>query len=471
MKKFHNINGPYVRSSNSTDKIMIHLFISLLPIIIFPFYKNGIYLYINGYANVYEMFKPLLFIIIGGLSSFLFETLYYKFIKRNSWKDSIKNKYAVFPGLFLSLVVPLNTPISILIIGSFIATVVGKLMYGGFGNNIFNPALIGCLFIMAIYSSNIGTYLNNYEIDTVSSATPLTNQVLVDKVSYENLIGPYGSLYNFFTGMIPGSVGETCSLLIIISFFYLAFAKVIKVRIPIIYVGTVFILTYFIGTMNGLGIWYPLFQILSGGLLFGAVFMATDPVTSPVTKIGQVLYGVTLGILTVLFRYLTSAPEGVMTSILTVNMLVFIFDKIGIKAKGKDIKWIIYLLIIGIIFIISLSLKNVINTKNVDNNFELISVNEENGNKVYLVNEVGNGGKINIEIVLNDNKVISYKVLSHNETKAYYSKIEESNYIQKLVENSNKLNSVDTVSGATISSSALKKALQNVLELEGIYEK
>lgn len=471
MKKFHNINGPYVRSSNSTDKIMIHLFISLLPIIIFSFYKNGIYLYINGYANVYEMFKPLLFIVIGGLSSFLFETLYYKFIKHNSWLDSIKNKYAIFPGLFLSLVVPLNTPILILIIGSFIATVVGKLMYGGFGNNIFNPALIGCLFIMAIYSSNIGTYLNNYEIDTVSSATPLTNQVLVDKVSYENLIGPYGSLYNFFTGMIPGSVGETCSLLIIISFFYLAFAKVIKVRIPIIYVGTVFILTYFIGTMNGLGIWYPLFQILSGGLLFGAVFMATDPVTSPVTKIGQVLYGVTLGILTVLFRYLTSAPEGVMTSILTVNMLVFIFDKIGIKAKGKDIKWIIYLLIIGIIFIISLSLKNVINTKNVDNNFELISVNEENGNKVYLVNEVGNGGKINIEIVLNDNKVISYKVLSHNETKAYYSKIEESNYIQKLVKNSNKLNSVDTVSGATISSSALKKALQNVLELEGIYEK
>ena len=199
--------------------------------------------------------------------------------------------------------------------------------------------------------------------------------------------------------------------------------------------------------------------------------MATDPVTSPVTKIGQVLYGLTLGILTVLFRYLTTAPEGVMTSILTVNMLVFIFDKIGLKAKEKDIKWIIYLLIIGIIFIISLSLKNVINTKNIDNNFELVSINEENGNTIYLVNETGNGGKINIEVVLNDDKVISYKVLSHNETKAYYSKIEESNYIQKLVENSDKLNSVDTVSGATISSSALKKALQNVLELEGIYEK
>lgn len=471
MKKFHKINGPYIKDNNSTDKIMLHLFISLLPIIIFSFYKNGIYLYINGYATISEMFKPLIFIIIGGLSSFIFETLYYKLIKHNTWQESIKNKYAIFPGLFLSLVLPLNTPISILIVGSFIAISLGKLIYGGFGNNIFNPALIGCLFVMAIYSSNIGTYLNKYEIDTISSATPLTNQVLVDKVNYENLVMPYGSLYNFMIGMIPGSVGETCSILIIISFIYLAFTKVIKIRIPVIYVGTVFILTFLIGKMNGLGIWYPTFQILSGGLLFGAVFMATDPVTSPVTKIGQTLYGVTLGILTVLFRYLTSAPEGVMTSILTVNMLVIIFDKIGVRTKEKDNKWIIYLLIIGIIFIISLSLKNVINTKNIDNNFELVNVKEENGNKIYLVNEIGNGGKINIEIILNNDKVISYKVLSHNETKTYYSKIEESKYIQKLIENSNKLNSVDTVSGATISSSALKKALENVLELEGIYEK
>lgn len=466
MKNFHLEKGPFLKCKNNSDKIMLNLLIALLPIILFSFYKNGIYLFINGYANVFQMFYPLLFILIGGISTFVFETLYHKFILHKSFKDSIKGNYALIPGIFLSLILPLNTPISILIVGCLITSVI-KMLYGGFGHNIFNPALIGCLFIMALYSGNIGSYVNSYEVDVISSATPLTNVTMVDRVNYQNVITPYGSLWTFFFGMIPGSVGETCSFLIILSFIYLAITKTIKVRIPLFYIGTVFVLTLFIGRMNGLSSWYPLFQVLSGGLLFGAVFMATDPVTSPVTKIGQSLYGILLGILTVVFRMFTSAPEGVMTSILTLNMFVFIIDKIGYKLKDKKHIIIFYLIIIGMIFMLTLVFKNSINNEKVDSNFEVINTKVEDNKKIYIVNQKGNGGNINIEITLEDGKVVSYEVLSHNETPAYYDKVIKEDYINKLVQNSSDLNNVDTVSGATISSKALKKALENVLAMEG----
>ena len=467
MKKIHLKNGPFLKSNQSNDKMMFHLLISLIPIILFTFYKNGIYLYLEHEVNLFEMFYPLFFILIGSFSSFFFETIYHKIFLHQNLKEAIIGNYAYMPGLFMSLVLPLSTPISVLIIGTLFAVILGKMLYGGFGNNVFNPALIGCLFIMALYPSLIGSYANSFEIDTISSATPLTNVALVDKVNYHNVVKPYGNLWTFFFGMIPGSVGETCSLLILVSFLYLAFTKTIKVRIPIFYVGTVFVLTFFIGRMNGLSIWYPLFEVLSGGLLFGAVFMATDPVTSPVTKMGQILYGILLGILTVMIRLCTSAPEGVMTSILTMNMFVFILDKIGSTFKSKNDWIIVILVIIGLIFSLSLCLVNTLNTKNTDHSFEVVSKETKNDETIYVVNQKGNGGNIHIQITLKNHQVINYEVLSHSETKAYYSKVEAQNYIQTLIQEWNHLENVDTVSGATISSKALKNALENVLELEG----
>ena len=469
MKKIHLLSGPFIKSNNSTSKMMIHLFIALLPIILFSFYKNGIYLYVNNYISFYEMFYPLIFVIVGGLTSFIGEALYHKLFLHKNIKECFKGNYGIFPGLFLSLILPLKTPLLMLILGSFIASIVGKMIYGGFGNNIFNPALIGLLFLAALYSGSMGSYLNAYEIDTISGATPLTNLATVEEVNYESVVSPYGSLWNFLFGMIPGSVGETCSILLILSFIYLSLTKVIKSKITIFYVGTVFVLTFIIGSINGFTIWYPLFQILSGGLLFGAVFMATDPVTSPVTDMGQILYGICLGLLTVIFRFFTSAPEGVMTSILTMNMFVFIIDKIG--SKNKNRKTIIYAFMCLFLITFSFITGYFVNKKSVDNNFEVISITTNNYGRTYLVNEKGNGGNIKIEITLHGSKVVSYKVLEHNETKAYYSKVESSKYIEKLIENSNNLNNVDTVSGATISSKALKKALENVLELEKNYEK
>ena len=452
--------GPFIKSKNSTDKMFKNLFIALITIILFSFYKNGILPFINNKTDVIGLFYPLIFIFIGSLSAYLIEYIYCKIFNKKSCGS-------IFPGLFIALVLPINTPILILIFGVFIGVILGKMLYGGFGNNIFNPALIGCLFILTAYSSvitNNGGYLNSYELDTVASATPLSNEV-IGIGDYDTLVKPYGNLIDFFVGTIPGSVGETSSLLCLLGLIYLGYKKVIKIKIPIIYIGTVFVITYILGLINGLGIWYPLFQIFSGGLMFGAVFMATDPVTSPTTSLGQIIYGLCLGIITVICRFLTPYPEGVLTSILLMNMFVFILDKLGIKTKNYIKKSvisisIILVLIIPLIFTINSSYKN---TK--DQDFNIVEKTTTNNITKYVATQKGFKGNIKASVEIKDNKIISYEVLESNDD--YMSIVEKENYIDKLKNNPD----IDTVAGATRTSSALKKLLINVMKDSDIYER
>lgn len=469
MKTFDVKKGPFLNSKNKTSKMMLHLFIALLPIIIFTFYKNGVIPYRAGLTDVKGLFLPLTVIILPALTSYLTEMLYASIFLRKDALQYVKNSFSFYPGLFLGLIMPLNTPFSMLILGAFIATLVGKLLFGGFGNNIFNPALVGRIFIITAYAITFGKYAyhNSYELDTIASSTPLTNASIVEGIgSYNELVRPYGSLMNFFIGTIPGAVGETSALLCIIAFIYLTLTKTIKWRIPVFYVGTVFIMAFIIGLFNNLERTYSLFQILSGGLMFGAVFMATDPVTSPTTYVGQSLYGISLGILTIVFRHLTPYPEGVLTSILTMNMLVFIIDKIGVRARfnfKKSLPYfstlIVLLLVISCYIGLSYRKSNDIET---DPNFQIYS-KEINGNTVtYMVGEKGYSSTLKAKIVIKDDNVISYEVLEQNDS--YYSKITQANYLDTLVKNQNKLNEVDTIAGVTFTSNGLKKMLNYTLE-------
>ena len=250
--------GPFLRSKNSTNKIMLHLLVALLPIIIFTVYKNGYIPYSHGLISFIEMFNPLLTIFIGALTSFVVESIYALILKK---KNYIKNSYAFFPRLFLALILPLHTPIYIVVIGSVIASI-SKIIFGGFGKNMFNPALVGYLFIILVFSSILTTdnYFNQYELDTISSPTPLTNASMVSGIgSYDELVEPYGDLSNFLIGTIPGSLAETSALLCIVAYIYLSFTKTIKWRIPLVYVATVFIITFGIGRLLGEGVYYPLY--------------------------------------------------------------------------------------------------------------------------------------------------------------------------------------------------------------------
>ncbi|MEG2028487.1 MAG: RnfABCDGE type electron transport complex subunit D [Bacilli bacterium] len=465
MNKVVTKKGPFIKDNNSTFKIMRNLFIALLPIILFSFYKNGYLPYKNKDVGISGLFYPLVFIILPALNGFIIELFWSKFIlKRDGIEvlNTVKSSFSIFPGLFLGLILPMNTPLLIVILGSFFATVIGKLIYGGFGNNIFNPALVGRLFIISTYALTIvnnGGYLNASELDAITKATPLSN-IVSGIGSYETLVKPYGSLMNFFIGTIPGSMGETSALLCLIGLIYLLFTKVIKWIIPFTYIITVFIITYFIGTINGVGIWYPLFQILSGGLMFGAIFMATDPVTSPVTKIGQTLYGLLLGLLTVIFRYLTPFPEGVLTSILTMNMLVLILDKIGFKARFKK-KYIFIPLTIVIILIATISLYIGTTFSKPKSDFNIISKTKKNNITTYIVTNKGYSSDIKAKIELKDNKILKYEIIYQNDS--FYKTIENNDYINKLIKNQNAINEMDTVSGATVTSTALKKILLNVI--------
>lgn len=324
--------GPFIKDNNRTKKMMNHLLIALTPIILFAFIKNGLLPYKKGYTNLYGMIYPLIFILVPTISAFLFEIIF-GLITRKKIKYLINNNYSIFQGLFLGLILPLNTPLLIVVLGTLVSSIIEKIIFRVSRKNIFNPALVGRLFIITIFAATItsnGGYLNPYEINTITTSTPLTNASVVNGIgTYETLVKPYGRLLNMFIGNIPGSVGETSTLLCLLAFIYLTYFKVIKWKIPVTYILTVFAITYVIGGSNDLGIWYPLFQIFTGGLMFGAVFMATDPVTSPTTPIGQILYGIFLGILTVIFRYLTPFPEGTMISILIMNMLVMVLDNIG----------------------------------------------------------------------------------------------------------------------------------------------
>lgn len=464
------MTGPYIKNKNSTNKIMSHLIIALLPIILFSFYKNGIIPFIHNKTDILSMIYPLIFILIGTLSTVLFEGLYVKFIlKEKDLKNYLANSYSFIPGLFLSLILPINTPISILVLGAFVSSIIGKMLFGGFGNNVFNPALIGRLFIISTYAiviTNNGGYLNSYEIDTISSATPLSNASMIEGIgTYETLVAPYGNLSDFFIGTIPGALGETSALLCILAFLYLTITKTIKWRIPVFYIGTVFVMTLLIAISNGLGIWYPLFQILSGGLLFGAIFMATDPVTSPTTPIGQVIYGLLLGILTVVFRYLTPYPEGVLTSILTMNMLVFIIDKIGLKGR-LDYKKIMlpFIILFILILVIPIGISSKYNKieKVKDPNYNIISSEKVGNNVTYVVTQKGYVGNIKAEIIINNSKILSIEILEQNES--FYQKIIDTDYIDKLLKEQNNIEDIDTISGVTVTSNALKKMVINTLE-------
>lgn len=466
MKEFKVKNGNYLKSKEKTSNMMYTILIILTFFILFSTYKNGIYPVIKGYGNLYLIFKPLIFAVVASLCGLLTEYIYYLIRKKK--KDIFElfsEDFAIIPGVFLSLVISINTPVYLLILGSVIASL-SKVLMGGFGKNKLNPALAGSIFITVIFSSLVGGYLNPYEVDTLSSATPLSNMTAGGYVlTYNNLVAPFGNLLDFFFGNIPGSIGETCSLLCIVSFIYLTYKKIIKWRIPVFYVLTVVVISLIICLTKDIGLWFILFNILSGGLLFGAVFMATDPVTTPITRIGQIISGIILGIITMIIRYLTPLPEGVLISILIVNIITILINYLSIKLYNKKIIKIISLVLS---IIITLLVGIIINTKVLnkvpDDNFSILSKTKNNNITTYEVLGRGYSGKnsIKLKIIFTNNSITNIELLKSNET--YTSMIIDNNYLDKIKNNQNNLDDLDTISGCTYTTKYLKEIVLKTIE-------
>lgn len=371
MRKFLLEKGPYARcvdeNINSSTRMMNNLLLSLCPIIIFAWVVYGILPYTLGATNdLYVFFRPLVNVLIGALSSVLFEALYFFFFKGiknfKTLVDETYHSFGIIPGVIIALLFPSTVPFYYIILSCFIGNIIFKMLFGGLGYNIFNPAGVGYVVIATCFSGVIASCLqeqaalltpifNLQNLSVISSSTPLNNLKALAStygkflMTYEEACGAYGGLFNLFIGFKNGTMGEVSSLLCIVSCVYLICTKVINWRIPVLYVGTVFGICWIIAIVNGIegalgGIWFPAFNVCTGGVLFGAVFMATEPVTSPKSVHGKSIFAVALGIFTVLLRLHGMYPEGVLTSILFVCLFTPFIDKFASinRSSFKDKK-------------------------------------------------------------------------------------------------------------------------------------
>lgn len=308
-------SSPHIRNTDSIPSAMRDVIIALLPALVTS-------LYFFRWASL----KIILTCVVVAI---LCEVICRKVMKREA---SIHDNSAIVTGLLLAFCLPPAIPVWIAGIGAVVAIVLGKQLFGGLGNNIYNPALIGRAFLTAAWPVAMTTW--SAPIDGVTTATPLgiikeagKLQALGDTGAYQELIKHLPALGDMLIGNIGGSLGETSAFALIIGGLYLLYRGHVDWRIPFTYIGTVFILTVIIGFYTGQGMWYPLFHVLAGGLMLGAFFMATDWVTSPITKKGKVIFGLGCGLLTVLIRTKGGYPEGVCYSILLMNTVTPLIDR------------------------------------------------------------------------------------------------------------------------------------------------
>lgn len=304
-------SSPHIRGDFRTSRIMMDVVLALMPALAVGVFVLG--------------FRALLVTLVCVATAIAAEWGYALVTKG---RQTIIDGSAAVTGVLLALTLPHTVPLWQAALGSVFAIVVAKALCGGLGQNIFNPALAGRAFLMLIFPLGLTRYQG---LDGVTAATPLHHMVMPSL--------PEESLLDMFLGNCPGSIGELSALALLLGGAYLVIRKVISPRIPVAYLATMAVLTLVFHKTDAPVQWM-LYSLLSGGVMLGAIFMATDYATSPATAMGQWIYGVGCGILTVVFRYFGLFPEGVTYAILLMNAFVWIIDRytaprrFGVKKGG-----------------------------------------------------------------------------------------------------------------------------------------
>ena len=315
-------SSPHAHSKTTTKVIMRDVVIALIPALIAAIYFFG--------------FRALTLTMVSVFGCTFFEWLYRKLMKK---PHTIGDWSAAVTGVLIAFVCPVSLPFWTVLIADFFAIVLVKQLFGGIGMNIVNPALAARAFLFSWPSLMSGTWvtpgtwlpaLSAPVVDGVTAATPM------ESLAVGQL--PAESLLDLFLGKIGGSLGEVSALALILGGVYLLIRRVISLRIPLAYLLTVAVLTFVFPLGGNDRLLWMACQLLSGGLLLGAIFMATDYTTSPVTRGGQIAYGIGCGLLTVALRYFGSYVEGVSYAILIMNCCVGFFDKLGIPKRFGLVK-------------------------------------------------------------------------------------------------------------------------------------
>ena len=304
-------SSPHIRSNEDTRSIMLDVIIALLPALAWSVYCFG--------------WKALLLTAVSVVSCVFFEWAYRKLMKKSCMVGDLS---AVVTGILLSFVCPVDLPWWVIIIGAFFSIVVVKQLYGGIGCNFLNPALAGRAILLASYATAMTTWtLPTSKIDTVvSTATPLAIMKEGTVEKFTELTANY-SVADMFIGRVGGSLGEVSALALLLGGAWLLIRKVISWHTPVAFIGTVAILTLISAPAGIDNVQYMLYNVFGGGLMLGAIFMATDYATSPVTKPGQLIFGLGCGLLTCFIRRFGSYPAGVCYSILIMNCTTWLLDK------------------------------------------------------------------------------------------------------------------------------------------------
>ena len=307
-------SNPHIRGSETTRSIMLDVIIAMLPALAFACFNFG--------------FRALTLTAVSVIGCMFFEWLYRKLMKKS---QSIGDLSAVVTGMLLALTCPVHMPYWMILIGDFFAIILIKQLFGGIGKNFINPALGGRAMLVASYAGTMTSWVDpsgpkaplvGAGADVITTATPLA---MMKGGNFEALLETY-DVADMFLGQIPGSLGEVSAIALLIGGIYLMWRKVINWQIPVAYIATVAVLS-FLFPKAGTGLEWMLYSVFGGGLFLGAFFMATDYATSPVTKKGQLIFGIGCGLFTVLIRYFGSYNEGVCYSIMVMNLLVALIDK------------------------------------------------------------------------------------------------------------------------------------------------
>lgn len=318
--KFNFHVSPSLKGSLTTQKIMLELTLGLMIL----FLLSCVYYGMN-YGTDYVVHEVLL-LVSSLLTMVVCESIFAKIYKENPI-TYMKKSFGWVTAIILTLMVPITMTVYALVIATIFAIVFGKLLFGGFGQNIFNPAGVGRAVIFAAFTGAAANGITTGATPTAYLSNTF-NWLPASAEALDSFLEQYGGFGNLAFGFYDGALGETFTVAILLIGIWFSIRKIIDWRVPVVYLGSIFVLTAVIATLSGIDsyngipafLWYPMLHMVTGGIVFGAVFMLTDPVTSPTSAQGRVIFALGAAVITVLLRLKANLPEGCLYSILLMNM-------------------------------------------------------------------------------------------------------------------------------------------------------
>lgn len=468
--------SPNYRSSQSTSSIMRDLTLCLLAVTVF-----AAVWYFNAYGSAYGL-RVIGLTCTAVVTSLVVDGLWFKAMKQDV-KASILTNYSWVTALILVLISPVRTSYFAMIVCTAIAIIFGKMVFGGFGQNIFNPAAFGEALLMTNFAST-------QSADFVTGATPTVTANSYGWLMTAEDLGSLPTIGALFTGNYASTIGSTCAILLILCFVFLVMRKDIDWQTSVVYVVTILVEGTLIGLMRGASASLGLIQVLTGGVLFGAVFMMTDPVTSPVTLPGRVVFAAGAASLTLLFRLRSNLADGVLFSILLMNALTPAIDKLFDGNQIRDAKkfakkvWASLGILLAVMLVIGLTVEHkdpsaaVSGSSSSSSSASSAAESEvlgdadyssanptaaDNGDGTYAVTAKGFAGELSATIGVENGAITSFTDLSGSDNgDGIGDDFFTDGYLDKY-QGVTLDSSVDSVSGATFTSKAVNGMAQAAL--------